>query len=126
MATKIFDKIFNTSIIRYDSEGFKVTPTFTPTLDLTDYTLKYYVKKYRNVEDEDALLTLSPILIEEESTQKININFLPTDYDNLPIGQYHHALKIISNDENTAITIFKGTLEVTQDYIKYPIEENNG
>ena len=115
----ITNGVFNTEILRYDSKGFKVTPS----IDFTGYTLKYFVKKHKTDADIDSIIDLVPEVITENDLKKIIITFVPSDFNDISTGTYYHALKAISTNEQTAITIFKGELSIIQDYIKNSIVE---
>lgn len=107
---------FNKTIEKCDSDGIKVTCD----LDFTDWTLIYLAKQDPTDNDQDSVISLTPTIIEEDSIKKIFIEFLPEHTSNVDCGTYSHALKVISTNEQTAITLFKGKLNIEQNYINAP------
>lgn len=117
--TTITNGIFDAQILRYDSEGFKVTPS----IDFTGYVPKYYIKEREIDKDADAIVTIEPTFSTVETITSIIVAFPLTTFDDLPKGNYYHVLKVASADGQTAKTIFRGELKVLQDYAKYPVAE---
>jgi hypothetical protein len=50
----------------------------------------------------------------------IDINFSPDDSKQLKAGTLLHSLRAISSNNQTVITIFNGTLTVTDNLVKAP------
>lgn len=107
---------FNKTIEKCDSDGIKVVCD----LDFTDWTLSYLAKQEPTDKDQNAVISLIPTIITEDNLKKIFIEFLPSSTSNVPCGTYSHALKVISPNEQTALTLFKGKLSVEQNYINMP------
>ena len=117
MTTTITDKIFNASVERYDSEGWK----FTPSIDFTGYTLVYMVKQNRNDNDSVAIISLTPELITEGALKKIVVVFDAETFKGINCGTYYHALKAYK--DLNAVTIIKGKLSLEGEYIEAPVVE---
>ena len=116
----ITDKIFNTSVTKFESEGWK----FRPSLDLTGYTLIYLIKESRHDKDSEAKKSLTPTFITENGLVKIIVEFPLDSLQNLDCERsYLHSLKAISANGLTAITVFKGKLTILEEYIENPVVE---
>jgi hypothetical protein len=108
----------NFTIKKYDSNSIIITPD----QDFTGWTLKYLVKERLSDTDIQAVISITPQLIAEDNLKKIIIPFTPTNTSSVVAGNdYHHALKAISSNNLTAITLFTGKLIIQTASITYPI-----
>ena len=107
----------NTEIERNTSHGI----TLQTTSDLSGWTLIYLAKRKVTDEDADAVISITPQIVEIDSLKNIVISFPPTTTKNISVGQYYHSCRAISADELTVLTLFNGTLKITQEGIKAPL-----
>jgi len=107
---------FNKTIKKCDSDGIKVICN----LDFTDWTLIYLAKRNPTDNDQTSVISLTPTIIIEDGLKKILIEFFPGSTANVPVDNYFHALKVISPNAQSALTLFQGKLTIEQNYINAP------
>lgn len=107
----------NTQIERNTSH----TITLQTSSDLSGWTLIYLAKNKVTDKDVDAVLNITPTIVETDGVKNIVVSFLPSHTKNLEVGYLRHSFRAISADKKTVLVLFNGTLRITQEGIEAPL-----